>query len=974
MIAVAGGLALVAGASSHAQRTGHASLQGVRARGPPTALIPGSAASPRPLASVAFEPNVGQTDSRVAYVARGGSSRLFLTRSEGVLTLRSPQSRRTASLRLSWPDANPAPSITATAPLTGYTNYFIGNRPEAWRTRIPNFGRVEYRELYPGIDLIFHGQAGTLEYDFVVRPGADAGRIRLAFEGADRMALEPGGDLVLHTRAGTVRQHKPVAYQLAGETRIAVGANYEWRGNRHLAIRLGPYNHARPLVIDPVIAYSTYLGGSDRDVATAVAVDADGNAYVTGETSSADFPVPPDAIQATPRGNSDVFITKLDPTGANVLFSTYLGGDSDERANAIAVGANGNVYIAGQTSEPVSVPFPTTVNAPFSVYLGGERDAFVSVVSGDGAQLLYSTYWGGTNNDNAFGIAVGADGAAYVAGGTSSADDFFIRNALQPGSGGGTDCFITKFDTTQLQSRFSSIVWSTFLGGSATERANAIAVDANDNVYVTGRTESPESDWLRATGFQTAFAGGRGPDAFVAVIDATGSSILYSTYLGGSNDDRGNAIAVDANGFVYVVGQTASLDFPTTPNAFQRAYGGGFNDAFVVMIDPSKSGDESLLYSTYLGGSGTGLAGSDVGNAVAVDPVGLVYVVGTTHALDFPVSADAFQQVLGGSADAFIAKLDPGQAGVASLVYASYLGGSAAEDGSGAATDGVGSVWIAGQTASTDLPVSPGVFQAVNAGGPTDAFVTRVADAPVAGAAPVKALPARENAAPANPPVQASIELQRGASAFRERRYADAAAHYRTVLALDPGQIKVALLLARSLRASYTSGDDAPANVATASEAIAAYEAVVRADPEQDEAFSSLITLYAAISDADNQRRLLSARAAASGVMAPRRAAAYRQLAELDLACARTARSTPGANECGERAAEEIDRGLRLAPNDYVLWVRKAEIARELAMRLALNGQPARAASYRTDADRAEQRVRELRAEERRQSESLPTY
>jgi|GEM_PF-1531650 len=664
---------------------------------------------------LSFEPNLGQTDRQAQFVTRFRGGRLFLTDGQAVLSLKQGENPQTAVVQMRWVGANDRPELLGLDQLPGYSNYFTGNDPSAWHIKVPQYRRVMYAGVYPGVDMVFYGNQRELEYDFALSPGADPNKIRLAFDGVEKLRLDHQGDLLLQTAAGEIRQRRPYVYQETGGARQAIAASYVLSG-REVSLRLGAYDVSKALIIDPVIVYSSYLGGSGDDVGNAIAIDSFGNAYITGETNSMDFPIV-GALQGTFGGLSDAFVTKIDPTGSNVLYSTYLGGDGPDRGNSIAVDGSGNAYVTGRVGPPSTMEFPT-VNAPFSSYRGGEYDAWVAKISPDGSQLLYSTYFGGSDNDAAFGIAVDGTGNLYIVGGTRSTDDFPVTSGVvQQSNQGETDAWIARIDPTQVG--FPSIIWAGFWGGSSTERANGVALDAAGNVYMTGLTKSTESEWAAANGFQSTYQGGVS-DGFLVGFNSSGTNIVYSTYLGGSAEDRGNGVAVDPNGFVYVVGQTSSATFPTRAG-FQTAYGGGAYDAFVMKIDPTQQGDASLVYSTFLGGNGV-----DPGNGLSVTVGGQVYVVGTTTSSNFPVSLDAFQASPAGGSDVFIAKIDPNQADAASLIYASYLGGSGSDEGLAIAADSAGNAYVTGRTFSTDFPVV-GPFQPGTAGS-FDAFVAQIAD------------------------------------------------------------------------------------------------------------------------------------------------------------------------------------------------------------------------------------------------------
>ena len=541
---------------------------------------------------LSFEANQGQATAEARFLARGTGYTLWLTATDVVLALKPGASQATETGRTQRPDgaptdepatpilrlqllkANHAPKVTGDELLPGKVHYFLGNDPKQWRTNIPTYAKIRYHDVYPGIDLVYYGYQRQLEYDFIVTPGADPQTIALGFAGADRLEVDADGDLILHMAGGELRLKKPLIYQESEGVRQAIAGGYRLRGKQRVGFHVAAFDRSRPLVLDPVLAYSTYLGGSGWDTGYAIAVDAAGNAYVTGETLSSDFPT----------------------------------------ANAL---------------QPAMAP-------------GSSTDAFIAKLDASGTALLYSTYLGGNNYDGAYGIAVDSAGTAYVTGYTYSAD-FPTMHAVQPAfgappaanqpafGGGSSDAFVAKLDPTG-----SALVYSSYLGGSSQDQGNSIAVDSAGNAHVTGETWS--SDFPTAQALQPTKAGPSATaDAFIAKLDASGTALLYSTYLGGSNGNWGNGIAVDAAGNAYVTGLTGSTDFPTV-NAVQPAFGGGSSDAFVAKLDPTGS---ALLYSTYLGGNTY-----DRANGIAVDSAGNAYVTGDTYSADFP-TANPLQAAIG---------------------------------------------------------------------------------------------------------------------------------------------------------------------------------------------------------------------------------------------------------------------------------------------------------------------------------------
>jgi beta-propeller repeat-containing protein len=695
-----------------------------------------------------FEANRGQTDQQVKFLSRGRGYTLFLTGTEAVLALRQGSTNSLAPdsgerdrvrgqvLRMQFKGANPTPRASGLEPLPGIVNYFIGNDPKRWRTNIPTYQKVAYTNIYPGIDLIYYGNQRQLEYDFVVRPGADPTRIVLGVQGADRLEVDDQGDLLVRTAAGLLRQRKPVIYQEVDGGRKEIPGGYVLRGPHEAGFQVAAYDKSRPLVIDPVLAYSTYLGGSASDRGFGIAVDPAGNAYVTGVTASSDFPTTAGAVDTTFNGGSDAFVTKLDAAGSMLLYSTYLGGSSVEGdvrsfglvTGGIAVDPAGNAYVTGVTA---SSDFPTTAGAVDTSFNGGS-DTFVTKLDAAGSMLLYSTYLGDSGSDVGFGIAVDPAGNAYVTGQTDSFNFPTTPGSFDTSLSGVHDAFVTKLNVSG-----SALVYSTYLGGSVGEAANAIALDAAGSAYVTGVTTSGDFP-TTAGAVDTTFAGGciaifGCGDAFVTKLDPAGSAPVYSTFLGGSSFDQGLGIAVDPAGNAYVTGDTFSSDFATTAGAVDTTCGtdgtcnGTLRDAFVTKLDP---GGSMLLYSTYLGASR-----ADLGFGIAVDLAGNAYVTGLTSSSDFPTTAGAVDTTFnGGFFDVFVTKLDPGGS---MLLYSTYLGGSGSDEGLGIAVDPAGNAYVTGDTTSS-FPTTPGAVD-TTFNGSVDAFVTKLME-PTVGAPTILAL------------------------------------------------------------------------------------------------------------------------------------------------------------------------------------------------------------------------------------------
>jgi hypothetical protein len=659
---------------------------------------------------LSFEANRGQVDSQVKFLSRGVGYNLFLTPSKTVLELKPKEAEaRGAVLQMHFVGANTEPRLTGLDELPGKSNYFIGNDPQKWQTDVPNYAMVQYEEVYPGVDLIYYGNQRQLEYDLVVHPGANPEVIGLSFEGVDKIEVDTNGDLLLKAAGGELRQRKPVVYQEADGGRQIIASNYLLKGNREVGFQLAAYDAGRPLVIDPVLIYSTYFGGNASDSSNGIAVDSTGSAYVTGDTSSTNFPITSGGLQTTSGGASDVFIGKLNPAGSALVYSTYLGGSAGEGGNRIAVDSAGNAYVIGNTS---STNFPTTSGA-YQTTLNGPGDVFVTKLNPTGNGLVYSTYLGGSAGDGGSGIAIDSAGNAYLTGNAPSTDFPTTAGAFQPTFGGGPgDAFVTKLNTTG-----TALVYSTYLGGSGNDGASNIAVDSAGNAYVTGGIDSTNFP-TTAGAFDTTSNGGN--DAYVTKVNTTGSALVYSTYLGGGSRDIGSGIAVDSAGNAYVTGPVDSSNFPTTAGAFQTTFNSA-HDVYVTKLNPTGS---ALLYSTFI----TGNSSEDVGNNIAVDSSGNAYITGFTQATNFP-TVSPLQASLNGSRDAFVAKLNTNASGAASLVYSTYLGGGGQDNGNTIAIDSAGNAYIVGSTRSTNFPTA-NPLQPISGGGADlqDGFIAKIAD------------------------------------------------------------------------------------------------------------------------------------------------------------------------------------------------------------------------------------------------------
>jgi hypothetical protein len=715
------------------------------------------------LAPLSFE-----TAADGSLVAHQGPCVLTLEAGRTTVTLTDRGRRRSATVSTRLAGARTGSRPIGENPLAAKASYFLGADPAAWRTGVPLFTRAVERGVYPGVDLVFHGDGESLEYDFVVHPGASAARIVMDVSGATALRIEPDGSLALPTPAGEIRWKEPEVYQWsnAGKdgARQPVRGAFAIHGHR-VTFTVGSYDHGRDLIIDPTLAYATYFGGSDDDAGKGVAVDSSGNIYVTGFTFSTDLPVTAGAFQTAYHGGTagadlggDAFVAKYTPAGA-LVYVTYLGGSSDDSGSAIAVDSSGNAYLTGFTD---STDFPTTPGSIQTAF-GGEGnnkygqnfgDAFVAKLNPAGTALIYSTFLGGSNGDTGDAIAVDSSGNAYV-GGTTLSTNFPTSNAYQAayaGGGGGPpfccgsnlpfvefgDAFLAK-----LNPGGTALLFSTYFGGSLDETVTSLALDNSGNVYIAGSTISANFPLLNA--YQNKF-GGAAPvnaqpvitigDGYVAKFNTSGQ-LQYSTYLGGSYDDAVMGVAVDFTGAAYVTGFTSSADFPVTSGAAQKNFTGPagitegrsfvWGDAFVAKLAPSGS---SLIWSTYLGGTQ-----DDAGMAIALDGSLNPIVGGFANSTDFPLTSNAQQPVFGGNGppdyndytgDAFVAKVS---ADGSSFRYVSYYGGNSSDVISGIAVDGQANVIAVGATTSTNLPVTSNAAQLNYGGNGGGAYTEALGDA-----------------------------------------------------------------------------------------------------------------------------------------------------------------------------------------------------------------------------------------------------
>jgi hypothetical protein len=708
-----------------------------------------------------FEANQGQTAPEVRYMAHGQGYQLFLTNQEAVLTLRQPAAAGTKSakggslpatrmnrkphvaekasvLRVHFDGANSAAGITGAKQLPGKTNYFIGSDRTNWHTEIPSYAAVRYQGIYPGVDVLFYGRDQHLEYDFVVAPGADTKAIALSIAGARKLQIDSRGDLVMSVPGGQVALQKPLIYQEVNGERREIAGNYSIAGDRQVRFSVAKYDHTQPLTIDPILNYSTFLGGSgtgtNGDSAFGLALDAAGNAYLAGQTFSTDFPQMNAALSTAPvdiAAEGTGFVSELNPAGSALLYSTYLGGSGSvnggDLAEAIAVDTASpvNIYVTGQTFSP---DFPVSTNAniglPGPTGTAGGGSAFVTKLnpSLSGAnQLVYSTYLGGDTSDDGHGIAVDSTGNIYVDGITFSTNFPTVNPLFAQTSLANGNAFLTEINPAAATGP-ASLVFSTYLGGTGAgggitfpfaDDPFGIAFGGNSEVFLVGATTSTDFpthgtqvDACRATG-----------SAFLTEINVATPAVTYSTCLGGTTEDLGFAVALGANNLVYLTGQTFSADFPTVPAGQTIPAPAGVpnvNDsvAFVSTINATSG---SLTYSTLLGGNN-----GDSGNAIAVDSSGNAYVTGFTGSSSFPITQGAFQTTNANvNGTSFVTEVNPSGANAqAQLVYSTFLGGSKGLGGGAFTADiglGIGflsgNVYVDGSAGTSDFPTTTGAFQ-----------------------------------------------------------------------------------------------------------------------------------------------------------------------------------------------------------------------------------------------------------------------
>ena len=680
-----------------------------------------------------FVENRGQWDEPVRFQARQGHATLWLTRNGWTLsrqqciagsragssagksttgknteknTEKNPGEgvRHTVAIRMTFEGVSKNVRLLGEGKQPGRCHFLLGADASKWISGVPTFKSVRYVSLYEGVDVVVREKDGFLEYDLHVAAHVDLNRVRVRCEGIRSLALAADGSLIMDTALGTVRQKPPVTWEdePSGKRR-PVRCGFVLRGERGFGFAVEGRRPDRPLIIDPGLVYSTYLGGTGADNSTALALHApSGDVIVTGNTDSTDFPVTPGAHQTTLRGSmgvTDAFVARLDAAGTRLVFATYLGGSATDTGLGVSVDAGGIVTVTGQT---FSSDFPTTPGA-FQTQAPGQGDGYVARLSADGSRLLHSTYVGGTRTDQANAVAVDLNGFTTITGYAISTDFPVTPGAFQSTQKGSYNVFVTRLDPT-----LSSLIYSTYLGGSKYDMGRALFVDSTGVTAVGGQTGSADFP-ITPGAYQTTYTGplGFGTDAFAAVLNRSGTRLIYSTYLGGSDKESVGAIHMTDQGTVTVAGYTLSWDFPTTPGAFQTSFAGGNTirgDGFVTRLDPTGA---RALYSTYLGGPGP-----DDALGLSVNSAGIATVTGMA-ASGFPVTPGAFQTTFGGPAtpagtDGFLARLDPGGS---ALHYSTYLGGSSTDSLAAVVVDASEMATAAGWTSSTDFPTTPGAPQ-----------------------------------------------------------------------------------------------------------------------------------------------------------------------------------------------------------------------------------------------------------------------
>jgi hypothetical protein len=693
---------------------------------------------------ISFEPNYDQADSQVKFLSRCDGYDLHLTSNEAVFILKNRNqrgagmSRKTSMssrrgkgyggglqlpsvLRMKILGANPNPRIEGLNQLPGHSNYLIGNDPNKWRTNVAQYSTVKCQDIYPGVSLAYYGSQRQLEYDFILSPGADLGLIRLSFEGAGKMYIDGRGDLVLMAAGCEIRHHSPYVYQEIGGVRTEIKGWFVVKGEHEFGFEVGLYDKSKPLVIDPVLTYSTYFGGIGTETLSDIGVDASGSVYVAGLTSANFTQFDPPKQTTLGAGKSYIFVAKMNQELSAIVYITYFGGDNNDGFPKIAVDSSGSACVIGSTSSR-NFPLPSAIK----INLGeGDLNAFITKLSPAGSEMVYFTLLGGTKNEFGNGIAIDSSDNIYVTGETNS-PDLETKNGYRSANSFGSNAFIAKINPAAGGE--SSLLYTALVGGNGDESGDGISVGSSGNAYVIGTTNSsdlvpPESQQnsIQAN-FKKGTCGPQGNtftcfDTFIVKLNATGTALDYATYLGGSQDDQGRAIAVDSSGNAYITGTTSSKDFPTSSPMQPNLK--GISDLFAAKLNPTGS---ALVYSTYFGGTN-----EDTATGLKVDPLGNLYLTGKSDSLDLLTESPL--QIGSGSrvfSDAFLLKLN---ASGSEVLFSTYLGGNGEDESSGIALDSSGSVYLSGSTGSSDFPVTFGSFQTAKAAD-LSFFIVKIASSP----------------------------------------------------------------------------------------------------------------------------------------------------------------------------------------------------------------------------------------------------
>jgi len=609
-------------------------------------------------------------------------------------------------VRITFLNANNHPEVVTKQNNNGYYNYFLGNNSQEWFTSVQLFDEIILKDINEGINIRYYFEDEFIRYDFILEPKANITEFEFEIDGDNGLQINEKGELLIKTCFGVVKHGKLYAYQIVEDIQHEVNCKFEQTLLGRIRIILDNYDKNQELIVDPLV-YSTFLGGSNRNIGKAHAIDNAGNVYITGTTWSDDFPTTVGAYQTNIGGDRDVFVTKLSSDGERLLFSSFIGGSNGDNGNALIIDEHENIYITGRTG---SSNFPTTTNSLQQNFGGVYYDAFITKLNSTGNELLYSSFWGGSDSDFGLSISMDSDGFIYLIGETNSENLLTTEQAYQKSFGGYYDAFITKINLTD-----NELVYSTFLGGNSWDSGNSIVLDIQGNAYLTGFTKS-ENFPTTANAVQKYFGGYS--DAFVTILNSSGSEVIYSTFLGGNFKDYGHSITLDEQGSVYLAGYTLSDDFPSTNSAFQNSFGGGdFYDAFIVKLT---SGGEELAFSTFLGGND-----NDYSNSIMLDNQGNVVVTGYTKSVNFPVTNDAYQKNLVsiGQYDVFVSILNP----IGSeLVYSTFIGGHKSDYGRSIKLDNHGNIFVIGDTYSEDFPTTTSAFQNTFNGSFYNAFITKL--------------------------------------------------------------------------------------------------------------------------------------------------------------------------------------------------------------------------------------------------------